>query len=231
MCTITSPEVVDVEKPEFGQIKAEAYFPTVVYTIQKPEFLTKVKPACLDALAAKKEVKTETHELYPVWMTDNLFEDQRVSELMTFIGETSWQILRDQGYATYGMNTTFHEFWCQEHYKHSGMDQHVHANGAQLIGFYFIDTPENGSRPVLHDPRIGKVQINLPENDLRNITPASNMVNFEPKPGMLMFTNSWLPHSFTRHGSDEPIRFIHFTIGVRYGAQPVCSNESVVEVI
>jgi uncharacterized protein (TIGR02466 family) len=231
MCTITAPEVVDIEKPEAGQIKAEAYFPTVVYTIQKPEFLANVKPACLDALAAKKEVKIETHELYPVWMTGNLFEDSRVSELMSFIGETSWQILRDQGYATEGMNTTFHEFWCQEHYKHSAMEQHIHANGAQLVGFYFIDTPENCSRPVLHDPRMGKVQINLPENDPRNVMPSSNMINFEPKPGMLMFANSWLPHSFTRHGSDEPIRFIHFTIGVRYSAPPVCSHDSVVEVI
>jgi hypothetical protein len=96
------------------------------------------------------------------------------------------------------------------------MDQHIHANGAQLVGFYFIDTPENCSRPVLHDPRMGKVQVNLPEGNMQNVTPASNMVNFEPKPGLLMFTNSWLPHSFTRHGSDEPIRFIHFTIGVNY---------------
>lgn len=231
MCTITAPKVIEVESQETGQIKAEAYFPTIIYTVQKPEFLANVKPACLDALEVQKEAKTEAHELYPVWMTGNLFEDPRVSELMTFIGETSWQILRDQGYATEGMNTTFHEFWCQEHYKHSGMDQHIHANGAQLVGFYFIDTPENCSRPVLHDPRMGKVQINLPESDPRNVMPSSNMVNFEPKPGMLMFTNSWLPHSFTRHGSDEPIRFIHFTIGVRYVAQPVFSTESSVEVI
>jgi uncharacterized protein (TIGR02466 family) len=220
MCTLPSTEVVQPETN--NQLAINAYFPSLVYTILKPEFLENIKEVCLDALEKKKKTQTETHELYPVWMTDNLFDDPRAVEFGTFIAETGWKILEGQGYVTEGMSTTFHELWCQEHYKHSGMDQHIHANGAQLVGFYFIDTPENCSRPVLHDPRMGKVQVNLPEGNMQNVTPASNMVNIEPKPGLLMFTNSWLPHSFTRHGSDEPIRFIHFTLGVQYNAPQMC---------
>jgi len=31
---------------------------------------------------------------------------------------------------------------------------------------------------------------------------------------MLVLANSWLPHSFTKNGSDEPMTFIHFNLGV-----------------
>jgi hypothetical protein len=45
--------------------------------------------------------------------------------------------------------------------------------GIQLVGFYFLDLPENSSRLVIHDPRPGKVQIDLPEYDEKNVTFAS----------------------------------------------------------
>jgi hypothetical protein len=38
------------------------------------------------------------------------------------------------------------------------------------------------------------------------------MINFTPKPGMLIFANSWLAHSFTRHAADLPIKFVHFNL-------------------
>jgi hypothetical protein len=71
---------------------------------------------------------------------------------------------------------------------------------------------------VIHDPRPGKVQGNLPETDISIATYGSNMINFEPKPGMLVFANSWLPHSFGRHANDKPIQFVHFNITVNYAA-------------
>jgi hypothetical protein len=41
------------------------------------------------------------------------------------------------------------------------------------------------------------------------------MINYHPKEGMLMLTNAWLPHSFTRNMSDKPMRFIHFNVNVK----------------
>jgi hypothetical protein len=51
------------------------------------------------------------------------------------------------------------------------------------------------------------------------------MVNFQPNPGLLIFANSWLPHSFSKHASDEPIKFVHFNLTVvpaqqNYAAAP-----------
>lgn len=116
----------------------------------------------------------------------------------------------------------FTEMWTQEHHKHSAMDAHVHGFGSQIVGFYFLETPEDCSRVVFHDPRAAKVQIDLPEQDVNMATPASKMINFQPKPGLMIFANSWLMHSFTRHASDKPIKFVHFNLTVQMTQPAAC---------
>jgi hypothetical protein len=96
------------------------------------------------------------------------------------------------------------------------MDEHIHANGAQITGFFFLETPKDCSKVVLHDPRPGKKQINIAETNSQNATAASTAIVFAPTPGMILLTNAWLPHSFSRHGAAKPIKFIHFTLGVQY---------------
>jgi uncharacterized protein (TIGR02466 family) len=122
----------------------------------------------------------------------------------------------------------FTEMWTQEHYKHSVMEQHVHGYGSQIVGFYFIETPENCSRVVFHDPRSAKIQIDLPEQDMTMATPASKMINFVPKPGLLVFANAWLAHSFTRHASEQPIKFVHFNVSVLQAQEPAIPPAEIV---
>jgi uncharacterized protein (TIGR02466 family) len=201
------------------------YFPTFVYSVKKPELLQTVKTVC-DEYVQKQKSK-QLDEIYPLYMTDNLFNDERMVEFSQAVGQMAWDILREQGYNMDGLNTYFSEMWCQEHYKHSAMEQHVHGLGSQIVGFYFTKTPENCSRVIFHDPRPGKVMINLPETSVNMATPASNMINFVPEEGMLMFTNAWLPHSFTRHAAEDPIQFIHFNLGVGQAANPAPAAEIV----
>jgi uncharacterized protein (TIGR02466 family) len=215
-------------KCENNTIDTFQYFSSIVYTTQKPEFLKDAKEACNKALAKKKKEK-KIDDIYPVYMTENLFEYKGMNELNSYIAQTSWNILNDQGYDMIDLSTFFTEFWCQEHHKTSDMRHHVHGFGSQIIGFYFVDVPKNSSRIIFHDPRPGKVQINLPESNVSNITPASVMINFEPKEGMMLFTNSWLPHSFSRHAGNQPIRFIHFNLTV--GDSPKNYLPSAAEVI
>jgi len=210
-------EIVGTEDKK-DQLNGFYHFPTVIYSIDKPEFLDDAKNACKKAIAKRKK-DAKLDEIYPVYMTDNLFEYKGMDKLSQYIGQTAWNILSEQGYAMNDLNTVFTEFWCQEHHKLSGMDQHVHGYGSQIVGFYFVDCPEDCSRVVFHDPRAGKVQINLPETNMVNATAASNLINFEPKEGMMMFTNAWLAHSFTRHSSNKPIRFIHFNLTVQQSIQ------------
>jgi len=204
------------------QLQAFYYFPATVYCIEKSEFLKDAQAACKKAIAKQKKER-KLDEIYPVYMTENLYDYEGMDKLSEYIAQSSWSILKEQGYAMENFTTQFSEFWCQEHYKHSAMDQHVHGYGSQIVGFYFTETPENCSKVLFHDPRSAKVQINLPESDPTQAMPASNIINFQPKPGLLMFTNAWLAHSFTRHAANKPIQFIHFNLYVQPNQQaPTC---------
>jgi hypothetical protein len=194
-----------------NQIQVAYQFPCPIYIIERPDFLDAVNQVSEEALEAQRKTQ-ELNEIYPVIMSGNYMQDPRISDFVSFVGSTAWNILNEQGYAMNNFVTSFTEMWTQEHHKHSSMDQHVHGFGSQIVGFYFLETPENCSRVVFHDPRMAKVQINLPEQNPNAATVASSMINFEPKPGMMIFANSWLAHSFTRHAADTPIKFVHFNL-------------------
>lgn len=146
-------------------------------------------------------------------VTSNLL-DRRLDLLANHICQSGWDVLASQGYDMNDKTTNLLEFWAHEHHKYSHMDEHIHGGGAQLVGFYFIDCPDEDTRVVFSDPNQAKKQISLRETDANQITFASTMVNFKPKPGLLIITNAWVPHMFTQNRADTPFTFIHFTIGV-----------------
>jgi uncharacterized protein (TIGR02466 family) len=113
------------------------------------------------------------------------------------------------------LGTYIQEMWTQEHYQFHGHDEHIHNRGAQITGMYFLDCPPNSCKIAVHDPRYGRNQINLPEANLEKITLASTTALFIPKPGMMYFFNSWLPHSITRNPVKSPTRLVHFNLGVK----------------
>lgn len=195
------------------QLQVAHHFPCPIYIIERPDFLESVASVSQENLTESRKTQS-LNEIYPLYTTGNYYADPRMAMFSEFIGATAWNILNEQGYAMSDKAVSFAEMWTQEHYKHSAMDAHVHGFGSQIVGFYFLETPENCSRLVFHDPRAAKVQIDLPEQDMGMATPASKMINFEPKPGMMIFANSWLAHSFTRHAADLPIKFVHFNLTV-----------------
>jgi hypothetical protein len=211
------------------QLQVAYHFPCPIYVIERPDFLDAVKTVSEEALEVAKKAQT-LNEIYPVHMTGNYFGDPRVEGFSAFVGATAWNILNEQGYAMQDKSVSFTEMWTQEHHKHSAMDAHVHGFGSQIVGFYFLETPEGGSHVVFHDPRSGKVQIDLPEQDMNIATPASKMINFTPKPGMMIFANSWLSHSFTRHAADLPIKFVHFNLAVIHQPQ-TCAIPPAAEIV
>ena len=211
------------------QLQVAYHFPCPIYLIERPDFLDAVNVVSEEFLdVAKKE--RDLNEIYPVHMTGNYFADPRVAGFSEFVGATAWNILNEQGYAMQDKAVQFTEMWTQEHHKHSAMDAHVHGYGSQIVGFYFLETPEGGSNVVFHDPRAAKVQIDLPEQNISAATPASKMINFTPKPGLMIFANSWLMHSFTRHAADLPIKFVHFNLTVIHQPQ-ACAIPPAAEIV
>ena len=196
------------------QLDVAYHFPCPIYLIERPDFLASVMEVSEESLA-KQHQERQLDEIYPVMMSDNYAHDPRIAEFVEFVGATSWNIMNEQGYAMQNFVMSFSEMWTQEHHKHSAMEQHTHGYGAQIVGFYFLEVPEGSSKVLFHDPRAGKVQIDLPEQDPSQATIASKIINFEPKPGLLIFSNAWLAHAFTRHGSDKPIKFVHFNLSAQ----------------
>jgi uncharacterized protein (TIGR02466 family) len=204
------------------QLGVAYHFPCPIYLIERPDFLGVVNQVSEENLAAVRKER-DLNEIYPVHMTGSYFGDSRMTGFSEFVGSTAWNILNEQGYAMQDKAVQFVEMWTQEHHKHSSMDAHVHGYGSQIVGFYFLETPEDCSRVVFHDPRAAKVQIDLPEHDRNQATPASKMINFTPKPGMMIFANAWLMHSFTRHAAELPIKFVHFNLTVIPAPQQSCA--------
>lgn len=220
----------DLVKPS---IEGQYYFPSAVYIFDKSDLLNTSRDVTLEYF---DKVKGN-----PSFMKDNLASftenfqyDQRIVDVVNFINQTSWDILDQQGNNMYGFRTDVSEFWGQEHMKHSLNEEHIHSFGSQITGFYFLEVPDNSSRFAIHDPRPGKKQIALPEKNMQDPTFASSIFNFTPEPGMMVFTNSWLPHSITNYGSETPLKFIHFNVVVNwvgYNQQQVANQPMSVEII
>jgi len=220
--TIIGDDQTQEELPALAEM---AYFPSMIYTMMAENFLDSVSTVSEEYITKVKETR-DLNEVYPVYMTDNFAGDERIINFVQFISQVAWDILNRQGYAMSQYNTVTHELWCQDHHKFSGMDQHIHGSGCQISGFYFLKCYEDGPRVVIHDPRAAKMYADLPEQNPSLATVASQAINFMPVPGQLMFTNSWLPHSFSKNSLEESFRFIHFNISLVYNPnyQP-CSFE------
>jgi len=154
-------------------------------------------------------------------MTELLSADERIESFVQYVSDISWEILNYQGYNMDLFYTDASEMWGQYHPFSSNMEQHTHGGGVQLCGFYFLETPVNSSKLFIHDPRSAKVQIGLPERQSTDLTPAHSLINYTPEPGDLIFTNSWLSHSFSRNASHLPYSFIHINVRVINKPQPI----------
>jgi hypothetical protein len=187
-------------------------FVAPMYKLQKLEFLPIVKKIAKKYILKRKK-QVELNSNYPVYMTENLNFEPEMLNFSNYVAQTAWNLLNEQGYNMQFFQTYFIEMWCQEHHKGSSMERHIHGNGAIISGFYFLDCPAD-SKILFHDLREAKVITNLPEKDQSQWTAASNIVNFPIQAGDLVFTNSWLPHSFDKITGKESLRFVHFNIGV-----------------
>ena len=105
------------------------------------------------------------------------------------------------------------DLWVQEFSKEGGgnHNSHIHSN-SHISGFYFLKCSEKTSFPIFHDSRNGKLMIQLPQKNESVITPSSEKVNFQVKPGTFIFFNSYLGHEFPVDYGIDPFRFIHFNI-------------------
>lgn len=208
-------------------LTAEHHFSCPIYSIDTSQFLNTVSGVSEEYLARVKS-QNILDEIYPVYMSESYHEDHRLAEFSQFIIDAGFSALGSQGYNTDLFDLRISAMWTQEHHKHSAMEQHVHPN-CSMVGFYFLETSENCSRAVFHDPRSMKIMAELPERDTSVASSASQMINYAPRPGLMILTNAWIAHSFTRHRPEQPIKFVHFNLYPQFKAQ--CASQPRVEVV
>lgn len=203
------------------------YFYTPIYFNQKKEWVSNLNkitdPYILES--KNKNLSISNKDFAIVHHSDPLAHDINFEEFIKYINITAYNILNNQGFnlTDYSLVTT--ELWVQEFSSLGGGNHspHIHWNG-HISGFYFLKCSDKTSFPIFHDPRSGRMMNLLPEKNQSQITIASSVINFKPKPGDFMFFNSYLQHEFSVDHGIEPFRFIHFNIQA-FPKQLINNNE------
>lgn len=205
-------------------MEAFAYFPSLVYRDEKPEWVPQLRDSLNPYLVKARDHYPPEQQPSPIVQTEMLIEDQNFEPLISYLYEAAQVILRDQGYLMDRYDLILSGLWGQSLTGRAGTDVHVHKN-SQLSGWFFLDTPVKGAFPIYKDPRYAKAMVELDFEDGLEVQPATNMVNFNNvQPGTILIANSWLPHQVVGGGSEKPTTNIHFVISCREKG-PTCYTQ------
>jgi hypothetical protein len=192
-----------------SEIYTDFHFPVCIHRIENKEFLPLVTPVFDNYVKMTRE-KFPLNSLYPATMTDIMFREASLTPFFDFILSNAVKALNVQGYDTEKYVLGLESVFGQQHEYMSSMESHFH--NTVLSGFYFLDVP-SGIKALFHDPKDVKVYSSLEENLKNNFaSAATNIINYDPYPGLLMLTPSWLKHSFTRNPSRTPFKFLHISV-------------------
>jgi len=203
-------------------------FDTIVYQAELPEYLEdkNFMDVCNEhtdkAISDAKETIDNRHKKLNAHIKDHgmsyhsaadLYKDERLANFELLIRNTSKNILEDQGFELTNYFLDYTEMWIQKFAFEGGghQDTHVHWDN-HISGFYFVECSDKTSKPIFHDPRQGRMMLNLPIKDHSKLCPAIERQIFSVKPGTLLLFNSWLPHQFSVDNGIDPFRFIHFNL-------------------
>tara|TARA_R100001443_G_scaffold40119_1_gene53555 strand:- start:764 stop:1432 length:669 start_codon:yes stop_codon:yes gene_type:complete len=204
------------------QLKREDIFKSPIWFADEPSFVKNLNKA------SDKYIETSKKNLKPainkrnkkfgnkrdmgyVFHSTTLINDPAFKKLQDYIGATAHNLLIEMGFDMSSHQVFITELWVQEFAKSGGGHHtlHTHWNG-HISGFYFLKASEKTSMPLFEDPRPGNLMNLLPELDKTKITYASSQINYQVKPGRIMFFPSYMPHQYVVDMGYDPFRFIHW---------------------
>ena len=204
------------------QLTRESYFACPIWWADEPSFVDKLNKASDPYIEqSKKNLKKEINERNKkygnkgdagkVFHSTTLINDPNFLDLQNYIIATSHNLLVEMGFDLDHYQVFLTELCVQEFAsKGTGYHSlHTHWNG-HMSGFYFLKASERTSLPVFDNPRPGNVMNLLPEKNKNIITYASSQVNYQVKPGRMIFFPSYMPHQYIPDLGYEPFRFIHW---------------------
>ena len=153
--------------------------------------------------------------------TDHMANDPALKFLVDYLVLASDTILREQGYDMDKYELYVSGLWGQDVKCNGSTNVHVHKN-SQICGWFFLDTPEGGSYPVYHDPRMNKPMVELDYAQGIELTNASAYVHFNSvKPGTILLANSWMQHQLTQNNAQVQTKSVHFIVSHK---EKMCST-------
>ena len=204
------------------QLAREDYFKCPIWFADAPQFVKDLNKASDKYIeVAKKNLKKDIAkrnkkfgdigDMGHVFHSTSLIGDPSFLTLQNYIGATAHNLLGEMGFDMTNHQLFTTEMWVQEFAKKGGGHHtlHTHWNG-HMSGFYFLKASEKTSRPLFEDPRAGNMMNLLPQKDGTKITYASHQVNYEVKPGRMIFFPSYMPHQYIVDMGYDPFRFIHW---------------------
>jgi uncharacterized protein (TIGR02466 family) len=187
-----------------------------------PQFLSTASKILEENLKNNLRIDLLDDDLFTHKITHNIVLEENDKELADYLTSSAWKILNDQGYDLTNLQVLLSGVFGQSHYRGSGQEQHIH-NENQITAFYFIEVPKNSCRLIFHDPRPGKVASSIPLRKTNEFLSSSENIEYNPKPGDVIYTNSWLPHTITRNLNDQPFKFFHISFNLGH-KQPMVNN-------
>ena len=204
------------------ELTREDYFKCPIWFADEPAFVNKLNKASDKYIKqSKKNLEKDINkrnkkfgnkgDMGNVFHSSTLIGDSNFLELQNYVGATSHNLLLEMGFDLSQHQVFITEMWVQEFAKKGGGHHtlHTHWNG-HISGFYFLKASEKTSRPIFEDPRPGNLMNLLPEKDTSKINYASHQINYDVKPGRMIFFPSYMPHQYVVDMGYEPFRFIHW---------------------
>jgi len=204
------------------KLNREDYFKCPIWWVDEPKFVKQLNKASDKYIEeSKKNLKKDIDErnkkfgnkkdMGNVFHSTTLIGDPNFTALQNYVGATSHNLLTEMGFDLTQYQVFITELWVQEFAKSGGGHHtlHTHWNG-HISGFYFLKASEKTSTPLFEDPRAGNIMNLLPEKDRSKITYASSQINYQVKPGRMIFFPSYMPHQYILDMGYEPFRFIHW---------------------
>jgi uncharacterized protein (TIGR02466 family) len=196
-------------------MQAYEYFPSVVYREEHPDWVGYTLQVAQKYYAAAQNGGV-------VAQTDHMANDPDLKFLVDYLVLASTTILRDQGYDMDKYELYVSGLWGQDVKCNGGTDVHIHKN-SQICGWFFLETPKDGSYPIYHDPRMNKKMIELDSVHSPELTNASSYVHFNNvKPGTVLMANSWIQHQLTQNMAQAETKSIHFIVSHRERSCSTC---------
>ena len=184
------------------------YFPSCVYRDEQPDWVAYTRRVV-------QKYYDQTVSSGALDQTDHMANDPELKFLVDYLVLASDTILREQGYDVDRYKLYVSGLWGQDVKCNGGTNVHVHKN-SQICGWFFLDTPDNGSYPVYYDTRKNKEMVELDRVQSTELVNASSEVHFNNiKPGTILMANSWMQHQLTQNNSQTETKSVHFIVSHR----------------